>query len=139
MHYRAVFLRVRGDQRVSSQVAAQPGFIEQRKESLESSFPGDQQPHMIAIQPQAHACFCLADSERMLEQSWMTDESDKRQHDDPRNAYRLTSRKRILPPASRRAMRWRSAVVRINQQVCIGNDHPRPRDLAAVRSASSWS
>src|SRR5215831_20496382 len=98
MHCRAVLLRVRGDQRVRSQVAAQPGFIEQRKESLESSFPGDQQPHMVAIQPLAHACFRLADSERMLEQGWMSDESDERQHDDPRNAHRLTSRKRVFPP-----------------------------------------
>src|SRR5215470_14819540 len=118
MYRRAVFLRVRGDQRVSSQVAAQPGFIEERKESLESSFPGDQQPDMIAIQPLAHACFCLADSERMLEQGWMTDEPDERQHDDPCNAHRLTSRKRVFPPASRRAMRGRSAVVRIDYEVC---------------------
>src|SRR5215470_9220692 len=118
MHCRAVFLRMRGDQRVSSQVAAQPGFIEERKESLESSFPGHQQPHMIAIQPLAHACFCLADSERMLEQGWMSDESDERQDDDPRNAHRLFSRKRVLPPASRRTMRGRSAVVRIDYEVC---------------------
>src|SRR5438477_7350320 len=117
MYGRAVFLRMRGDQRISSQVAAQPGFIEERKESLESSFPGDQQPHMIAVQPLAHACFCLADRERMLKQSWMADKSDECQHDDPRNAHRLTSRKRILPPASGCAMRGRGAVVRINQQV----------------------
>src|SRR5262249_24344043 len=111
----------------------------QRKESLESSFPGDQQPHMVAIQPLAHACFRLADSERMLEQGWMTDESDERQQDDPWNAHRLTSGKRVFPPMPRRAMRRRSAVVGINQEVCIGNNHPRARDLAAVRSASSWS
>ena len=78
MYRCAVLLRVRGDQCVGSQVAAQPGFIEERKESLESSFPGDQQPHMIAIQPLAHACFRLAVSERMLEQGWMSDESDER-------------------------------------------------------------
>ena len=40
MSCRAVFLRVCGDQRVSSQVAAQPGFIGERKESLLKLFPG---------------------------------------------------------------------------------------------------
>ena len=52
---------MRGDQRVSSQVAAQPGFIEEGKESLESPFTGDQQPHMIARLPDREVWIGLFD------------------------------------------------------------------------------
>src|SRR5271157_301337 len=100
---------------------------------------GRQDLHRRMIEPSADRSDTVLGPQRVIENFAMGRDADESQDGDPRQAHRTQPRQRPFPPLTSDRVLRRIGIVRVEQDVYIGNDHELSRAILRTKSSTSSS
>src|SRR5579862_630999 len=114
----------RGDLRVRHEIARRAERLQQPKDLFNLAEEGFQNPRDGLSQPGANMCRRFRGSHRRLKYAGVRRDADETEYHHRRQADRLVPRQTLLPPRRRFLVKGGVGVVRVDQEVDIGDNHP---------------
>lgn len=133
-----VLARMERDERVCAQVAAHSGILEQPEKGGQGALRDLDDAHVRTFHPAVDDLMGLSDGEGIHADLRVGHQPGESQHHNPGNADRFATGQSLLPPIACPGVLRAQRIVRIDEEVGVGNDHFLSATFG-VSSDSSWS